>query len=62
MLQPPGESVACGSDAPVDGEINHERIREKTEWLLQNVTRDGWLDVTILPQLHVLLWGSKRGV
>jgi 7-carboxy-7-deazaguanine synthase len=36
--------------------------RERVEWLLQKVARDGWLDVTILPQLHVLLWGNKRGV
>jgi 7-carboxy-7-deazaguanine synthase len=54
--------LQIGSDAPVDGEINSEKIREKTEWLLEKVTRDSWLNVTILPQLHVLLWGSKRGV
>lgn len=34
----------------------------RLEWLLQCITRDGWNDVTILPQLHVLLWGNKRGV
>ena len=54
--------LQIGSDAPIDGEISSEKIREKTEWLLEKVTRDGWLHVTILPQLQVLLWGSKRGV
>ncbi len=54
--------LQIGSDAPVDGEIDNQNIRDKTEWLLDKVTRDGWLKVTILPQLHVLLWGSKRGV
>lgn len=39
-----------------------EQIREGVEWLLQRCRRDAWLDVTILPQLHVLLWGAKRGV
>jgi 7-carboxy-7-deazaguanine synthase len=34
----------------------------RLEWLLGCVTRDGWNEVTILPQLHVLLWGNKRGV
>ena len=54
--------LQIGSDAPVVGEISHDKIRDKTEWLLEKVTLDGWLKVTILPQLHVLLWGSKRGV
>jgi 7-carboxy-7-deazaguanine synthase len=34
----------------------------RVEWLLQQVARDGWFEATILPQLHVLLWGQKRGV
>ena len=37
-------------------------ITQRTEWLLQRVCADHWFDVTILPQLHVLLWGNKRGV
>ena len=32
------------------------------EWLLELALSDGWTDVTILPQLHVLLWGNARGV
>jgi 7-carboxy-7-deazaguanine synthase len=39
-----------------------EQARARIEWLLECVKRDGWLDVTILPQLHVLLWGNRRGV
>lgn len=39
-----------------------EQIREKTEWLLARTARDGWFDAVILPQVHVLLWGNKRGV
>jgi len=34
----------------------------RLEWLLAKVCRDNWRDVTILPQMHVLLWGHKRGV
>ena len=47
-----------GTQAPA----NAENIRVKTEWMLQLLKRDGWFDATLLPQLHVLLWGDKRGV
>lgn len=50
--------LQVGTEAPADA----ENIRAKTEWLLARVARDGWFDATILPQLHVLLWGDKRGV
>jgi 7-carboxy-7-deazaguanine synthase len=50
--------LQCGTDAGADA----TRIRENTEWLLSRVAQDGWFDVVILPQLHVLLWGNKRGV
>lgn len=38
------------------------RAGAQLTWLLQRTARDGWNDVTLLPQLHVLLWGNKRGV
>lgn len=37
-------------------------IEPRLTWLLGRVTSDGWNAVTVLPQLHVLLWGHKRGV
>lgn len=37
-------------------------IAHKCEWLLKRVLEDNWQGVTILPQLHTLLWGNKRGV
>jgi 7-carboxy-7-deazaguanine synthase len=48
--------VGTGAPASV------EKIRAKTEWLLEILKRDHWFDVTLLPQMHVLLWGDKRGV
>ncbi len=39
-----------------------ERAAAQLTWLLERTARDGWNDVTLLPQLHVLLWGNKRGV
>jgi 7-carboxy-7-deazaguanine synthase len=50
--------LQVGTQAPAEA----EKIRAQTEWLLQRAARDGWLDVYILPQLHVLLWGDRRGV
>lgn len=37
-------------------------LAARLEWLLNRATRDGWNQATILPQLHVMLWGNKRGV
>ncbi|MBV9865201.1 MAG: 7-carboxy-7-deazaguanine synthase QueE [Abitibacteriaceae bacterium] len=37
-------------------------MEQHLSWLLDRVTADGWNEVTVLPQLHVLLWGNKRGV
>jgi 7-carboxy-7-deazaguanine synthase len=31
-------------------------------WLIGKVTRDRWFAATVLPQLHVLVWGNRRGV
>ncbi|GCE16067.1 7-carboxy-7-deazaguanine synthase QueE [Tengunoibacter tsumagoiensis] len=37
-------------------------ILERMDWLIQRTIEDQWYTVTILPQLHTLLWGNKRGV
>jgi 7-carboxy-7-deazaguanine synthase len=50
--------LQAGTQAPA----NAENIRARVDWLLEKCARDGWFNVTILPQLHVLLWGDKRGV
>lgn len=35
---------------------------KQANWLLEKVMKDNWQNVTILPQMHVMLWGTKRGV
>ena len=45
-------------DAPVD----QQGLNDKMLWLIDRVTQDRWYGVRVLPQLHVLLWGNKRGV
>lgn len=37
-------------------------ILDRLDWLAQRVCQDRWYAATVLPQLHVLLWGNRRGV
>jgi 7-carboxy-7-deazaguanine synthase len=40
-----------------------QKLLNKYEWLVDCVVLDPELnDVKVLPQLHALLWGNKRGV
>ncbi len=45
-------------DLPVD--LNQAIGR--LEWLIDKTLNIGWFTPRILPQLHVLVWGNKRGV
>jgi len=53
----PGNAATQASD-----EFDVAGLATRTEWLLARAMQDGWLDATILPQVHTLLWGNKRGV
>jgi 7-carboxy-7-deazaguanine synthase len=37
-------------------------LMDRFRWLIDKVTADRWFAATVLPQLHVLTWGNKRGV
>jgi 7-carboxy-7-deazaguanine synthase len=45
-----------------DARIDIDGIIDRMLWLVTKVTDDHWFDARVLPQLHVLLWGNKRGV
>jgi len=45
-----------------DAEIDMDGIMARYEWLIDKTLGDRWYTPTILPQLHVLIWGNKRGV
>ena len=34
----------------------------RLHWLVEKTLSDSWFTATVLPQLHVLLWGHRRGV
>jgi 7-carboxy-7-deazaguanine synthase len=55
--------LSIGNPSPPLGtEADPQELTQRLEWLLARAARDGWFDATISPQLHVLLWGNKRGV
>ena len=37
-------------------------IDTRMRWLVDKVIADRWFAARVLPQLHVMLWGNKRGV
>ena len=43
-------------------EANIDDLLDRFRWLVCKVTADRWFAATVLPQLHVLAWGNKRGV
>ncbi|RAZ73058.1 7-carboxy-7-deazaguanine synthase QueE [Mesorhizobium atlanticum] len=45
-----------------DASVDVDGIMKRMEWLVDSVTHDNWFEARVLPQLHVLLWGNKRGV
>ena len=55
-LQPGNPEV--DPDRPVDLTAALARL----EGLIDRVTADGWFRPRVLPQLHMLVWGNKRGV
>lgn len=56
FLQP--GNPASDPDTPVPAQAVADRLL----WLVERTLGQGWLTPRILPQLHVLLWGNRRGV
>ncbi len=60
--------LQVGNDAPPSPEAADKTepdiggLLKRYEWLAEKVVTDGWNEATVLPQMHVLLWGNKRGV
>ncbi|MEX3010063.1 7-carboxy-7-deazaguanine synthase QueE [Hoeflea sp. TYP-13] len=42
--------------------VDQEGLLNRLDWLISRVSGDQWFDARVLPQLHVVLWGNKRGV
>jgi 7-carboxy-7-deazaguanine synthase len=59
-LQPGNHTPPPADDD--DARIDIDGIMERMLWLVETVTEDRWFEARVLPQLHVLLWGNRRGV
>lgn len=55
----PGNHTPPG---PESDAIDMGGIMTRYEWLIERSLADRWFTPRILPQLHVLIWGNKRGV
>ncbi|MCC7305665.1 MAG: 7-carboxy-7-deazaguanine synthase QueE [Alphaproteobacteria bacterium] len=51
-----------GNPAPPPAAVNNAMLAERLRWLAEKVTSDQWFNATVLPQLHVMIWGNQRGV
>jgi 7-carboxy-7-deazaguanine synthase len=51
-----------GNPSAPPAQIDQDNLMERMRWLVDKVSADRWFNVTILPQLHVMLWGNKGGV
>jgi 7-carboxy-7-deazaguanine synthase len=53
-LQAAGKTMPDAADIP--------GLLARLRWLVERTIADRWFEATVLPQLHVLAWGNKRGV
>ncbi|WFS00037.1 7-carboxy-7-deazaguanine synthase QueE [Rhizobium tumorigenes] len=59
-LQPGNHTPPKGTEE--NAVIDLDGITDRMLWLIDRVTEDGWFAARVLPQLHVILWGNRRGV
>ena len=45
-----------------EGEAEAEALRARLQWLAERAANDRWYEARVLPQLHVMIWGNKKGV
>lgn len=56
--------LQVGNHTPphLSSEVDTPGILQRLNWLIEQVLQDHWYEASILPQLHLLLWGNRRGV
>lgn len=52
----------CNVDNSETEVADIDALNTQLKWLISKTHDDAWYDVTILPQLHVLIWNNERGV
>ncbi len=56
----PAPLTAVGGTLADESDVDD--LLQRFRWLVGKVTADHWFAAKVLPQLHVLAWGNKRGV
>ena len=51
-----------GENDSGENQASPSQLVHKLRQLSERVLADGWHDVTVLPQMHVLIYGNRRGV
>lgn len=55
--------LSIGTSLGLNDEVTKKLIIQQLRWLFEKVCNDAVMhNVIVLPQLHVLAWGTKRGV
>jgi len=58
----PGNHTPPALDDDQKTALDMDGIMARMRWLIEKTISDKWYAATVLPQLHVLLWGNRRGV
>ncbi|MFA9459479.1 7-carboxy-7-deazaguanine synthase QueE [Thiohalorhabdus methylotrophus] len=53
--------LQVGNPEPA-GAPDSEDLMDRFRWLVERTNADRWYAASVLPQLHVLAWGNRRGV
>jgi 7-carboxy-7-deazaguanine synthase len=61
-LQVGNPAPLIGADGRQPEDADMDDLGARLRWLIGRVTDDRWFTATVLPQLHVLAWGNRRGV
>jgi 7-carboxy-7-deazaguanine synthase len=61
-LQVGNPTPSAGTNGVLPAQADIDDLLGRFRWLVRKVTADRWFAATVLPQLHVLAWGNKRGV
>jgi 7-carboxy-7-deazaguanine synthase len=61
-LQVGNPTPLIAANGEISESVSNDHLLDRLRWLIGRVTQDSWFDATVLPQLHVLTWGNRRGV
>lgn len=62
MTLQPVNSGAVSGELQQDDSALHAKLMQQVQWLHGQICERRWYDVRVLPQLHVMIWGTGRGV